>query len=178
MNEMRNGEDEARTPKYAHIERERRWLVDRRLRPDLNGLPHILIEDRYIFGTRMRLRRMTDSAAGKQSLKLTKKYECADPLARPIVTAYLAEDEYVVLSELVANPLMKRRYKVDGYSIDCFEGALAGLELAEIEWPDDEGLRALDSPSWAIKDISDDMQYQGGTLATVGMMKDEIWRNF
>jgi CYTH domain-containing protein len=172
MHVMRSAEDEALAPKYAHIERERRWLVDKQLRPDLNALPYVLIEDRYISGTTMRLRSMTDSTTGRQSLKLTKKYECADPLARPIVTAYLSKEEYSLMSELNANPLVKRRYKVDGFSIDCFDGALQGLELAEIEWPDDTGLRALNSPPWSLKEVSHDTNYFGGTLASAGLMKD------
>ena len=169
---MRTGTEEAQSPKYAHIERERRWLVDPALRPKLDALPYILIEDRYISGTRLRLRRMTDSATGNQSLKLTKKYECADPLARPIVTSYLTLEEYSVLAMLDAKPLTKRRYKVDGFSIDCFEDALVGLELSEIEWPDDEGLRALQSPIWSVADVSDNPQYQGGSLVSLGKPKD------
>jgi CYTH domain-containing protein len=169
---MRTGEDEARSPKYAHIERERRWLVDPALRPSLDCLPCTLIEDRYVDGTRLRLRRMTDGQTGAIALKLTKKYEAADPLARPIVTAYLTEAEYAVFAALPARPLAKSRYKVIGgdqeFSIDCFHGSLKGLELAEIEWPDDAGLRGLDPPSWAIRDVSDEPAYQGGALATFG----------
>lgn len=166
---MRGADDERRAPKYAHVERERRWLVDTALRPDLDGLPHILIEDRYITGTRMRLRRMTDSATGEQSLKLTKKYDCDDPLARPIVTTYLTAAEYDLLARLDARALAKRRYKLDGFSLDRFEGALAGLELAEIEWPDDAGLRRLQPPPWAASEVSHDPRYQGGTLAEHGV---------
>lgn len=166
---MRGAEDERRAPKYAHVERERRWLVDTALRPGIDDQSHILIEDRYIIGTRMRLRRMTDSATGQQSLKLTKKYDCDDPLARPIVTAYLTAEEYDLLARLDARPLVKRRYKVAGFSVDRFEGALAGLELAEIEWPNDAGLRALQPPLWARTEVSTDPHYQGGSLAEHGL---------
>ncbi|OWK31886.1 hypothetical protein [Sphingomonas mucosissima] len=67
---MRTGADEARSPKYSHIERERRWLIDPARLPALPSA-HLLIEDHYISGTRMRLRRMTDSASGQVALKLT-----------------------------------------------------------------------------------------------------------
>lgn len=169
---MRTGADEVRNPKYAHIERERRWLVDPKRRPDLSNVPYLLIEDRYISGTRMRMRRMTDSETGEQSLKLTKKYECADPLARPIVTIYLTDEEYTLLAMMPAAGLAKRRYKVDGFSIDRFEGALSGLELAEIEWTDDEGLRDLQPPIWAVAEVSDEPRFQGGALAADGKPKD------
>ncbi len=172
---MRTGRDEARDPKYAHIERERRWLVDRARRPDIAGTPSTLIEDRYISGTRLRLRRMIASD-GDVALKLTKKYAADDPIARPIVTAYLDEAEFAVFGALPAATIVKRRYKLmEGgiaFSLDCFEGPLGPLEIAEIEWPDDTGLRALHAPSWAVREISNDPRYQGGALATDGLPKD------
>jgi hypothetical protein len=57
-----------------------------------------LIEDRYLDGTRMRLRRMSRPELNETKWKLTKKYECEDPSARPIVSSYLTESEYRVLA--------------------------------------------------------------------------------
>lgn len=168
---MRTLDTEARSPKYAHVERERRFLVDPRLRPDLNGRPSILIEDRYIIGSRFRLRRMTDSVTGETTVKLTKKYDVADPLARPIVTSYLSEAEYLLLSTLPARPLVKRRYPIEvpegQIGIDVFEGALAGLETAEIELATETMLQVFVPPSWAIADVSRDERFQGGKLVTL-----------
>jgi CYTH domain-containing protein len=170
---MRTASDEARTPKYAHIERERRWLIEPRLRPDVSRCPYVLVQDRYITGTRLRLRRMTQSANGVVAMKLTKKYEADDPLARPIMTAYLTNEEYRLFEALPAVTLAKRLYDVaDGafeYSVDIFEGSLEGLELAEIEWPDDQGLRALAGPFWAVRDVSEDARYWGAQLARCGI---------
>lgn len=173
---MRTGADEAAAPKYAHVERERRWLVDPARAP-APGAAHLLIEDRYIAGTRMRLRRMTDSASGAVALKLTKKYEAVDPLARAIVTAYLHEAEFALLAGLPGAMIVKRRFDLVAggitYSLDRFEGALAGLALAEIEWPDDAGLRGLPAPPGAIREVSDDPRYQGGSLVASGIPKEE-----
>lgn len=159
---IRGLDDELADHKYSHVERERRFLVDPTARPDLDGRPSILIEDAYIDATRMRLRRMT--AAGRIVHKLTKKYEAADPGARPIVTTYLTEAEYGLLAVLPAHRLVKRRYALGTFSIDLFEGALAGLELAESEQPDDPSLRALVAPAWAIREVSADPNYEGGNL--------------
>jgi CYTH domain-containing protein len=172
---MRSAIDEAASPKYAHIERERRWLVDPTKRPELGDV-YILIEDRYIDGTRLRLRRMTDSSTGSQALKLTRKYESDDPLARPIVTAYLTDAEYAVFATLSARAIVKRRYPVVErgveFSIDCFSGSLEGLELAEIECADDASLLALFPPLWAGREVSHDPQFQGGALVAHGIPKD------
>lgn len=165
---MRTGETEARSPKYAHVERERRFLVDPSLCPDLSGVHAVLIEDRYVVGTRLRLRRMKDVATGETSLKLTKKYPSADPFARPIVTSYLDEREYALLSALPAQSLVKRRHAVawpEGLSIDVFEGSLTGLHLAEIEFTDDATLQSFTPPAWIIREVSAEPCFDGGSLA-------------
>ena len=85
----------------------------------------------------------------------------------------LAEE---VSKALPAAALAKRRYEIVDqgitFGIDQFLGALAPLELAEIEWPDDVGLRALPSPSWAVRDISDEPRYHGGAISHSGIPKD------
>ncbi|WP_404712721.1 hypothetical protein [Sphingomonas sp. MMS24-J13] len=162
---IRGLDEELRTLKYSHVERERRFLVDPARRPDLAGLPHILIEDRYIDGSRMRLRRMIASDTSRVVLKLTKKYETADPAARPMVTTYLTDVEYALLAALPAHSLVKRRYPLGAFSIDLFEGALAGLELAESEQPNETALVGLVPPDWAIREVSNDPRYDGGNLA-------------
>ena len=165
---MRTLAAEQAAGKYAHIERERRWLVDRVRRPPLDDGAAVMIEDRYIVGTRLRLRRMTDAATGCVVLKLTKKYDAADPTARPIVTAYLAEAEYAVFAALPAAALVKRRYPVDGFSLDIFAGTLAGLELVEIETDDAAALAAVVPPPWAGGELTRDARYSGGALASAG----------
>ncbi len=167
MIEDRGLDTEAGEPKYARFELERRWLVDPTARPALEGLDCTLIEDRYIDGTRLRLRRMTRGT--RTVRKLTKKYETSQAQARPIVTAYLTEDEYRVFAALPAWAMRKRRYHLpvaDRYwSLDVFEGALAGLELVEAEAVDDVALAALVPPVWAAKEVTHDPRYQCGSLA-------------
>ena len=173
---MRNAATEAANPKYAFVERERRWLIDPARRPSLEGLREMLIEDRYLTGTRCRLRRVTEVATGETTAKLTRKYDAPDPLARPIVTAYLDDAEHALFATLPALALTKRRSAVvlDGvtWSVDRYEGALAGLETAEIEWPDDTGLRALIAPPWFGRDVSADPRYQGASLARYGIPEE------
>ena len=165
---VRGLEAELASPKYARPELERRWLVDAALRPSVDGLEPVLIEDRYVTGTRIRLRRMT-RGDGSSVCKLTKKYETDRPEARPIVTAYITESEHALLAALPARTLRKRRHHVwhDGrhWSLDLFEGPLAGLELVEVEVADEPALAALVPPSWVTKEITRDPRYQCGSLA-------------
>ena len=165
---------ELASPKYARFELERRWLVDPAARPSVEGMDFTLIEDRYLDGTRMRLRRMTRTAGAV--LKLTKKYDTERPEARPIVTAYLTAAEYALFAALPAHALRKRRYHfpVDGryWSFDLFEGPLAGLELVEVEAPDEAALAALVPPPWAAKEVTHDPRYQCGTLVQINAIPE------
>lgn len=163
------GGSDPKLPKYAQFERERRWLVDSAARPDLSNSPFTLIEDSYLCGTRLRLRRMTDSATHAITRKLTKKYEAADPLARPIVSAYLTDAEYAAFSVLPSCKLTKSRFKISHaghvFSLDRFEGALGGLELLEIESDSNDSLNGIEPPHWVVTEVSKDSAFQGGSLA-------------
>ena len=174
--QIRGLDTETGEPKYARLELERRWLVDQAARPSLADAWTTLIEDRYIDGTRMRLRRMSRADLGEVKWKLTKKYECSDPAARPIVTSYLTEAEYDLLATLPAHPLRKVRYHLllDGlwWSLDLFEGALAGLEVVETEAAHEAALAALVPPVWAAKEVTRDPRYQCGSLVQTNQIPE------
>jgi CYTH domain-containing protein len=165
---IRGLDTEMGDPKYARFELERRWLVDTAARPTLVGRHTTLIEDRYIDGTRMRLRRMSRPELGEVKWKLSKKYECEDASARPVVTTYLTDAEHELLRALPARELVKLRHhiEIDGlwWSLDLFRGALAGLEVIEIEASDKAALAALVPPSWTTKEVTHDPRYQCGSL--------------
>jgi CYTH domain-containing protein len=154
-------------PKYAKLEIERRFLVNPAKAPDLTGLPFRRIEDRYLDGTRLRLRAMTDSVTGARDLKLCKKYEGAAPPAGPIVNIYLTEPEYAALAVIPAAVVRKRRYRVGDrpFGLDVFEGALSGLMLCEAEAESLEAAEALVFPAWAGREVTADPFFTGGALA-------------
>jgi hypothetical protein len=153
------------TPKYALLENERRFLVLEP--PDLSGAPARLIEDRYLEG-RLRLRRITHADGQPPEFKLCKKYGSDDPVSAPIVNIYLTEAEHAALAALPGCPLVKRRYRIvyDGspFSVDVFEGALAGLILCEKEAESAAAIRVVAFPPWAIQDVTADGFFTGGSL--------------
>ena len=128
-----------RIGKYACLELERRYLL-RELPADLVGqVPTWLITDRYLIGTRLRLRRMMAPNSGVIVLKFGQKYRAPSQSAAEttITNMYLNDAEYYCLSQVEAKVIVKKRhtYVFDGleYRVDCFEDKLAGLVLAEIE---------------------------------------------
>jgi len=98
-----------RNGKYSCIELERRFLV-RALPPNIvAGSYRWRIVDRYIEGTRLRLRRMESAAGDRIQRKLTQKFsESAEPTVQTIITnIYLNEAEYRVLEALGGSEILK-----------------------------------------------------------------------
>ncbi|NJN44396.1 MAG: hypothetical protein HC806_06525 [Anaerolineae bacterium] len=159
--------------KYARVERERRFLL-RELPPGLRlDSPHTRITDRYLPGTRLRLRRMDDHQGNISALKFTQKYPPPDGfgLETVITNIYLTEAEFDAMASLSGKLLIKRRYKypVEGhtYSIDVFEGELKGLILCEIEFGEDTVLQPFDLPPFASREVTDESFYTGGNLVNL-----------
>ena len=153
--------------RYAHIEREQRWL--------LGGVPAGLdselvteIADRYIAHTRLRLRR-AEARDGTVVFKLGQKVRAdpADPEVVKLTNIYLSEDEYDVFAALPAAELRKTRRRMawDGrqVAIDEFHGRLHRLVLAECEL--EAGEPYLSVPPFALSDVTSDDRYSGGALA-------------
>jgi CYTH domain-containing protein len=168
--------------KYAQIERERRWLLA--TLPDVlqDSQDYQLIEDRYITGTPLRLRRMTDATGQVTARKLTQKYQAADQTAyaTTITNFYLDEASYVLLGTLPARILTKKRFKlVDGrfqFSIDQFSGPLTGLVMAEIEQPDMNSLMQIPQPAFALREVTENPKFGGGMLVQLSADQFQQWR--
>lgn len=123
--------------KYAVVERERRFLLHEV--PDGSG-PATTIEDRYVSGSRLRLREMV-APDGTRTRKLCHKVRL-DDTAREVACTnmYLDDAEWSLLVELPAVRLRKRRVvlpleSVAGgtVAIDAFDGEARGLVLAEVD---------------------------------------------
>jgi CYTH domain-containing protein len=159
--------DWAREPgrgRYARAERERRFLV--RDSAPAGEAPR-LIEDRYLEGLRLRLRRVT--ADGRAVHKLTQKVRVdeGDPSEVLLTNVYLSVVEYDRLLLLPGQDVVKTRTVVPAgglaFALDEFHGRLQGLRLAEVEVPD---LAApVDLPEWLASEVTRDDRFSGGRLA-------------
>ncbi len=150
--------------RYAHIEREQRWLLPT---VPAGAEPLAEIIDRYIVGTRMRLRRVV--AGDGVTLKLAQKVRdnADDPEIVRLTNMYLSVAEYELLSRLPFAELRKTRRTLSIgthiFAIDEFHGRHHGLVLGETELGDGAPLLAL--PSFAQHDVTHDDRYSGGALA-------------
>ena len=152
------------THKYAKVERERRFLLDQF--PKTAHIERVRrITDRYINGTTLRLRKITENNA-PTAHKLTQKIPARDNGGQQglIVTMYLTEAEHAVLVQLAAHELSKTRHSVPPFGIDVFEGALNGLILAEAEFDSSAAADALMLPAFISREVSNDDRFTGGHL--------------
>jgi CYTH domain-containing protein len=157
--------DPIRDGKYARIERERRFLLASPP-PPAAVTARRRITDRYLAGTRLRLRRDENPDHGTCTLKLTQKV----PADRPghvqglITNTYLSPAEYDVLASLPATVLTKTRLSVQPMGIDVFDPPLHGLVLAEAEFSTDEAARSFAPPHSAVAEVTEDARFTGGSL--------------
>ena len=152
-------------PKYAHWVAERRFLVESRNMPTLKAADARLIEDLYIDGGRLRLRKTTMPGDAEPEFKLAKKYAPDNPLVGPMTNLYLSAEEYAVLNVLPGARLSKRRHKVGAFVVDVFEGGLQGLVLAECEASNRRAAMAFDVPAWCVREVTNELEYTGWRLA-------------
>lgn len=148
--------------KYAIVERERRYLVAR-LPPGITSTKHIA--DRYITGTRLRLREVREQD-GTVTRKLGHKVRLTPgPEEVACTTFYLDDHEWDLLSALPARTLTKKRHLIDD------DGRLVAIDelpdgslLAEV----DDGDQPSDAvPDWleVVRDVSGDEAWTGAELA-------------
>lgn len=161
--------DWRRTPgigEYAQPERERRFLV--RYQPDPAQAGR-LIEDSYILGTTLRLRRVT--VGTETTLKLTQKVRVHpdSPAEVALTNMYLTEPEYGLLAQLPARQVHKTRRAcvAEGtrFAVDEFHGPLTGLVMAEVEVGSLDA--ALPRPDWLGAEVTHDDRFSGGSLAAL-----------
>lgn len=124
-------------------------------------------------GARLRLREATRLDGTVVLRRLAKKADLG-PGKRLITSLYLDEAEFALFARLPGRRLAKVRHHLvpgpDGvaFSVDVFEGELAGLVLAEAEFDDDATMAASPPPPQAVREVTDDPRYHGGALAWTG----------
>ncbi len=155
--------------KYAVVERERRYRLAR-LPEGVSSTREIL--DRYVTGTRLRLREVRESD-GTVTRKLGHKVRLSDGPAEVACTnVYLDDAEWALLAALPARVLRKRRHMVrrDGLVVAVDEHDDGSL-VAEI----DDGDQPSDLvPEWldVIEDVTADEAWTGARLAERGPALD------
>jgi CYTH domain-containing protein len=161
--------------KYARIERERRFLVYR-FACESNVIRIRRIHDRYIDGTRLRLRAETE-AGHDPVFKLTQKIPERGSGAQQglVTTMYLSKDEFFVFAQLPAKELTKTRYSVPPFGVDVFGGELDDLILAEAEFDAAAEADSLEFPAFIAHEVSADDRFTGSALVRTSRAQLRAW---
>ena len=152
------------------MEIERKFLVARR--PDLEGAKRAEIEQGYLAlgdgegDAEVRLRRKDDELyltvkAGSGRTRIEEELE-------------LDREAFESLWPLTeGRRVAKTRHLVPhgevDIELDLYRGDLDGLEIAEVEFPDEESADAFELPEWLGEEVTGDERYLNATLATRGL---------
>jgi len=162
--------------KYARVERERRFLLGAPPAPD-DVLVTRRITDRYLTGTRLRLRHSQRLDTGESELKFTQKIplDTPGPIQGWITNTYLSAGEFELLATLPAVTLTKTRLSVPPLGVDVFEGELTGLIMAEAEFASDQDQDAFTPPPSCLHEVTSDPRFTGGRLARTSRPELLAW---
>lgn len=147
------------------MEIERKYLI-KKLPDHLENYPCRLIEQGYLNTSPViRIRRDDDR------FELT--YKSGGLMAREEYNLPLTEDAYLhLLSKIDGRLIRKRRYMIPiGESLtaelDVFDGDLAPLVLAEVEFPDLDSAETFLPPEWFGEDVTFSGKYHNSYLSRI-----------
>ncbi|MGO9752179.1 MAG: CYTH domain-containing protein [Solirubrobacteraceae bacterium] len=155
------------------MEIERKFLVAS-LPSDLTSHRSYAITQGYIAvgadGAEVRLRR-----AGERLLLSAKR---GGGLVREEAEVALSDEQFETLWPATAGRrVQKTRYEIPVsdrllIELDVYEGALTGLSVAEVEFPDVQAAARFGAPAWFGREVTDDDAYKNRRLALDGMPGD------
>ena len=155
------------------VEIEKKWLIRQEDIPyNLSNAEIFEIEQTYInFSPEIRVRRIN---GGQEYTFAVKTNMTSDGMIRDELEKNITEEEYNnLVKKKEGNTIYKTRYQfLDGnylVAIDIFSGNLKGLAYMEIEFVNKEEANNFKTPSWVIKDVTDDVRYKNGYLARYGI---------
>ena len=144
--------------------------IERKFLPDLNLLPfkpedfpYRKIEQGYLCTSPVvRIR--------KDNEQFFLTYKSKGLMIREEYNLPLTEDAYQHLKAKIDGRLITKPRYVSPLKdsltleLDIFEGSLAPLVIAEIEFPDEESANAFDAPGWLGEDVTMSPVYQKGVV--------------
>ncbi len=151
-------------PKYSQPEIERRWLVavDKAVR-----LPQVRakkIEDKYLSGGRLRLRKVSEENC-EPIFKLGKKYLRSEASPESVVSIYLTESEFKVFLALPGRGATKTRYSVQGGALDVYEHPSHEHAIFEIEFESERAAAEYLPPEFVREEVTFNEKYTGFGLS-------------
>lgn len=149
------------------MEIERKFLIDS-LPEKLQEYPVWLLEQAYLCRRPVVRVRREERGEDKQYI-LT--YKSQGLMVREEYNLPLDEEAYSHLKQKAdGRVITKKRYRIPiekglMIELDVFEGELAGLVLAEVEFPDEETAKSWQPPQWFGREVTYEKTYHNSNLS-------------
>ena len=141
-----------------------RKFVPVRLPDDLESYPHTLIEQGYLCTDPVvRVRRDGD--------RFYMTYKGSGLMIREEYNLPLTKESYDhLIQKADGTVITKVRYRIplDGgltAELDLFKGSLEGVELAEVEFLDEDAANSFTPPDWFGEDVTMDSRYHNSNMS-------------
>jgi adenylate cyclase len=148
---------------------ERKFIVSD-VPPEVTHAPSVPMRQGYLSIDTDRLLSVRVRSEG-EACRLTIK--SGQGVKRTEVELPLSRDQFEALWPSTISSLEKTRYRIDydGFAVevDVFEGDLAGLVLAEVEFESEESAASFDPPLWVLREVTDDPRYLNQSLSLHGL---------
>lgn len=160
--------------KTYRTEFRRKFLIEALPEPLTRASRHIQIFDNYISATRLRLRSVRDPETKAWSRTMQQRIAVneADLSAMKIGEIYLSEAEHAVFEVFEGREIRKNRYfhEFDGkpFAFDMYLGRFWGLNIASVDFADEDALISYGPPSFAVFEITNDAFFLGENLVEKG----------
>lgn len=163
------------------MEIERKYVVSK-LPGDLATYPSKKIEQGYLCGNpTIRIRKSNEDYYLTYKSKMKGKQTKGAAIIRNEVELPLTKEAYETLkAKIEGNMVCKTRYLIpleNGLTaeLDIFEGLLAGLMMAEVEFPDEEAANQFIPPDWMGKDLSADKRYSNYRMSKLSSCDELLY---
>lgn len=151
-------------PKYSRPEIERRWRVPLEVALGLPVERVRIVDDLYLAGGRLRLRRI-QVAGGEAVYKLGKKYVGADGAPLASVSVYLSYEEYLSLAGQPGRSSCKERRSMAQGALDVYRWPALDFAVFEREYDTPQAALLDAAPPFAQAEITGLADFSGYGLA-------------
>lgn len=154
--------------KTAQLELHRLFLIDALPEPLSLASSHLQILDRYIEGTRMRLRRVRDPSSNQSTWILQQRFVSLNGSETRLAEIHLNAQEYALFERFGGPEIRKNRYFHEfdrvGMAFDLYLGPLHGLMMARAEFETRENVDDFETPGFAIIEVTEEPFFSGENL--------------
>ncbi len=155
--------------KTAQSEFHRLFLIEKLPEPLGAASRHLQILDKYIEGTRIRLRQMRDPYSNERTQILQKRIDPSTGAESRSAEVHLDDHEYSLFDQFGGPEIRKNRYfhefDLVTYTFDVYLGRLQGLKLARADFETGDAARDLALPGFSVIEVTNEPFFAGEHLA-------------